>query len=85
MTVSNSNPASARREFISGPILLQVSKICTPVVMGVLFFVVLTPIAAVLRFMGRDLLRLRSAPAAPSYWLARAAPGGRRIPMTKQS
>ncbi len=50
---------------------LVLHKIMTPIVMGILFFVVLTPIALVMRLCGRDALRLRADPAAPTYWQSR--------------
>jgi hypothetical protein len=53
--------------------------------LGVLFFCVLTPIGLVLRFTGRDRLRLRLDRRAPSYWIARAATDGRQTSMKKQS
>jgi hypothetical protein len=41
----------------------------------VLFFVVVTPYALVLRLAGRDALRLRPEPGRDSYWIARDPPG----------
>ena len=44
----------------------------TRVMLGVLFFVVLTPIALLLRLLGKDLLNTKFDKAASqSYWLAR--------------
>jgi hypothetical protein len=60
-----------------------VSRAAGALVLGALFYCLLTPIAAVLRWFGRDRLRLSLDPAAPSYWLPRAA--GREAPMTRQS
>jgi hypothetical protein len=53
--------------------LLQ--RLATPVVMAFLFFLVLTPVALVMRARGRDSLRLRRNPAAVSYWILRQPPG----------
>lgn len=45
----------------------------TRILLGVVFFVLLTPIALAMRLAGRDPLRLRWRPGAtPSYWLRRA-------------
>jgi hypothetical protein len=41
----------------------------------VLFFVVITPFAVVLRRMGRDPLRIARVPSAKSYWVERDPPG----------
>jgi hypothetical protein len=63
---------------------LQLSRIVNPIIMGVVFFVVLTPIAIVMRCAGRDPLRLRFDPAKTSYWLDRSSPGERQSSMTDQ-
>jgi len=41
----------------------------------VLFFVVITPYALVLRLTGRDALRLRPRKDADTYWIDRDPPG----------
>ncbi len=51
------------------------NKVVSPVVMGVIFFGLLTPIAAAMRMRGRDLLRRCYEPAARSYWIERNPPG----------
>jgi len=51
------------------------NKLTTPFVMGVIFFLVLTPIALIRRAMGSDDLRLKSDPKATSYWIPRDPPG----------
>lgn len=63
---------------------LQLSRIVNPIIMGVVFFAVLTPIAIVMRCAGRDPLRLRLEPAKTSYWLDRSLPGERQSSMTDQ-
>ena len=50
---------------------LQLSKILNPIMMGIVFFAVLTPVAMIMRLAGKDPLRLRFEPEKPSYWLAR--------------
>lgn len=54
---------------------LLISKITNPLVTGLLFFLVFTPFAILFRLMGRDALRLRKDPAAPTYWISRTPPG----------
>ncbi len=51
------------------------NKIVSPIVMGVIFFGLVTPIAAVMRLRGRDVLRRRYDPASRSYWIERNPPG----------
>ena len=43
-------------------------RIVAPLLLGVIFFLVLTPLGLLLRLLGKDLLRLRRDPAARSYW-----------------
>ena len=48
-----------------------ISKVTNPIFTGFLFYVLFTPLAIVLRLMGKDLLRLKSEPAANTYWISR--------------
>jgi hypothetical protein len=50
---------------------LLLSKIVQPLVLGVLFFAIMTPVALVGRLFGRDPLRRRLEPASATYWLDR--------------
>ena len=54
---------------------LLLQRLVTPVVMALLFYGTVTPIALVLRLLGKDLLRLRIDRGADSYWLERRPPG----------
>ncbi len=54
---------------------LLLNKIISPLVMGLLFYGVMTPYAYILRWLGKDLLRLRFDRAAESYWIERKPPG----------
>ncbi len=54
---------------------LLLNKITSPLIMGLLFYGVMTPYAYILRWLGRDLLRLRFDPSAESYWIERKPPG----------
>ena len=51
------------------------NRVVSPVVMGVIFFAIFTPVALVMRAMGRDALCRRYEPQAPSYWKRREPPG----------
>ncbi|WP_254431060.1 SxtJ family membrane protein [Magnetospirillum sp. LM-5] len=49
--------------------------IVTPLVMGLLFFLTVTPVGLLMRATGKDPMRLKRDPAAASYWIERAPPG----------
>jgi hypothetical protein len=51
------------------------NRIVSPIVLGVLFFVVLTPAAFVIRRLGRDAMKRRFDPSARTYWVERDPPG----------
>ena len=50
-------------------------KIVSPVVLGAIFFLILTPVSLLTRLFGRDELRLKRKASQTSYWLDRAPPG----------
>jgi hypothetical protein len=54
---------------------LVLSRITTPIIMAVVYFVVITPVAFVMRIVGRDPMARRFDPSAKSY----------RIPIKKRS
>lgn len=54
---------------------LVLSKIVTPLVMGLIFYTTVTPTGWILRALGKDLLRVRKDPEADSYWIVRDPPG----------
>lgn len=54
---------------------LALGRIVAPVVMGVFFFVLFTPIAVMARMSGKDPLRLARDKQATTYWIAREPPG----------
>lgn len=54
---------------------LLLHNIVSPVALGVLFFLVVTPTGLLMRLLGKDPLRLRFDPAADSYWIKRDPPG----------
>ena len=49
-------------------------KVVSPVVLGVIFFVLITPVAVIGRLFGRDELRLKRT-NANTYWIDRVPPG----------
>ncbi|MBC7952290.1 MAG: hypothetical protein H7Z12_10810 [Rhodospirillaceae bacterium] len=49
--------------------------VVTPLVMGLLFFLTVTPVGMLMRATGKDPMRLKRDPAATSYWIMRTPPG----------
>ncbi len=49
-------------------------KVVNPIVLGTLFFLVITPLALIMRLAGRDALLLKKRDA-PSYWVNREPHG----------
>ncbi len=54
---------------------LLLHRIVNPLVMGLLYYLTITPFGVVMRLMGRDLLRLQFEADAESYWILRHPPG----------
>jgi predicted membrane metal-binding protein len=63
---------------------MALHHVVTPLVMGLLFFVTVTPIALLMRVAGKDPLRLRRDDAAASYWIVRNPPGPDAESMRRQ-
>ena len=63
---------------------LVLHKIVNPIVMGLLFFVVFTPMGFIIRLAGKDLLKLKRDATAPSYWSPRQDSGGPEASMKNQ-
>ncbi|QQO13767.1 hypothetical protein JJB99_30995 [Bradyrhizobium diazoefficiens] len=49
-------------------------RIISPLVLGIIYFGLLVPIAFIARLLGRDELHLKRRPVA-SYWISRSPPG----------
>jgi hypothetical protein len=49
--------------------------VVSPIVLAIMFFGVITPVAALMRMAGHDPMRRRNDPAAASYWIVRQPPG----------
>jgi predicted membrane metal-binding protein len=63
---------------------LLLHHVVNPLVMAVLFYGAILPMALLLRVMGKDLLRLKRDTVANSYWIARDPPGPAPRSMSKQ-
>ena len=48
---------------------LFLGKIISPIIMGIIFFVVVTPIGLVMRLLGKDVLNLKLNKKESSYWI----------------
>jgi len=54
---------------------LLLGAIVSPIALGILFYAVFTPMALVMRALGKDPLRLKRDSGAASYWRRREPPG----------
>lgn len=50
-------------------------RVVSPIVLGVIFFAVFTPVGLVMRAFGRDAMCRKFDANAPSYWVKRDPPG----------
>ena len=50
-------------------------KVTNPLITGLMFFIVFTPAALILRLLGKDSLRLKFDSGAATYWIPRNPPG----------
>ena len=71
----------ARPEWLAPPNRLWMKfgelmhRVVSPVVLGVIFYGVFTPIGFVMRMAGRDTMKRKFKAAAPTYWIERDPPG----------
>lgn len=63
---------------------LLLHRIVNPMIMGLLFYVCVTPMGLVLRLLGKDPLRKRFDPKVDSYWIERKPPGPKPETMKNQ-
>ncbi len=54
---------------------LLLNRIVSPVVLGFMFYAVVTPTGALMRMFGKDPMRLRRDDKSGSYWIKREPPG----------
>ena len=52
---------------------LFLGKIISPIIMGIIFFLVVTPIGLIMRFLGKDVLNLKYN-KNKSYWIEKNGP-----------
>jgi hypothetical protein len=53
----------------------MLNRIVSPIVLGVIFYGLFTPVAWGMRLAGRDALKRRFEPPARTYWVDRDPPG----------
>ena len=53
---------------------LFLGKIISPIIMGAIFFLVVTPIGLLMRFFGKDVLNLKLNKKKSSYWIEKVGP-----------
>ncbi|MBT3305289.1 MAG: hypothetical protein HN377_02280 [Alphaproteobacteria bacterium] len=63
---------------------LGLHKVVNPLIMGLLFFLTVTPIALIMRAVGKDPLNRRFEPDTESYWIERTPPGPKAETMRQQ-
>ena len=63
---------------------LLLAMIVNPIVLGILYFLVFTPMALLARLVGKDFLKLKREPQAKSYWIVRDPPGPEAVSMKDQ-
>jgi len=59
-------------------------RVMTPVIMTLLYFGVVCPMALIIRAAGRDVLHLKREPQSATYWIARVPPGPDPTSMSNQ-
>lgn len=74
--------APANRAWMAFGLLL--GRIMTPLIMGLIYFGLITPIALLARMRGLDPMKRRFDPAATSYWIKRDPPGPDPASMDRQ-
>lgn len=63
---------------------LLLHHVMNPLIMGLLFFLTVTPVGLVMRLMGKDPLRLKFDRGAKTYWIERNPPGPEPDTMRRQ-
>lgn len=63
---------------------LVLHKIISPVILGIIFWGIFTPIGSVMRMLGKDFLNLNLGSKQNSYWIKRNPPGPAPDTMSNQ-
>jgi hypothetical protein len=63
---------------------VAIGKVVNPIILALLFFIVVTPTALVMRLAGKRPLRLAADATAATYWIEREPPAGGASSMKRQ-
>ncbi|MCW5698948.1 MAG: hypothetical protein KIT00_03815 [Rhodospirillales bacterium] len=63
---------------------LLLHRIVSPFILGLLFFIAVTPVAHIMRVLGKSPLQLQFDHKADTYWIERTPPGPDPTTMPKQ-
>jgi hypothetical protein len=68
-------PAIVRWLFVGSMVLaFPIGWVVSQIMLSLMFYVVLTPVALIFRLCGRDMLQRKPAPERASYWLPKESP-----------
>ncbi|MBU1222361.1 MAG: hypothetical protein KKA22_04290 [Gammaproteobacteria bacterium] len=59
-------------------------RITSPIILGIMFFGVITPVGFLMRLAGKDLLRMKFDRDCTSYWIRREPPGPDKTSLKRQ-
>lgn len=59
-------------------------RITSPIILGIMFFGVITPVGWLMRLAGKDLLRMKFDRDCASYWIKREPPGPDKTSLKRQ-
>lgn len=63
---------------------LLLHRLVSPLILGLLFFIAVTPVALIMRVLGKSPLQLQFDHKADTYWIERTPPGPDPTTMPKQ-
>lgn len=59
-------------------------RITSPIILGIMFFGVITPVGWIMRLAGKDFLRMKFDRDCTSYWIKREPPGPEKNSLKRQ-
>src|ERR1035437_9930235 len=72
-------PAAVRWLFVGATVLaFPIGWVVSQIMLAIMFYGIITPLALLFRMRGRDLLALKPAPKRPTFWTAKQTPGDMR-------
>ena len=64
---------NVRKKYWLLPIIIFLGKVISPIIMGIIFFLVVTPTGLIMRLLGKDVLNLKYN-KNKSYWIEKNGP-----------